>query len=441
MTESFESFESFESWGRFPKVRQEVFRPSWIADPIPFKKFSSVLPYGQGRSYGDSCLNDGGTILVTDRLNRLMTFDAAAGVLRCEAGMTLRDVLHVIVPRGWFLPVSPGTQFVSVGGAVANDIHGKNHHKAGTFGRFVRRFELLRSSGERLVCSPAENADVFAATVGGLGLTGLMTWIEFSLKRIPGPKMDVETVPFAGLEDFFRLSADSDRDFEYTVAWFDGFASPDRFRGLFYRGNHASPEDKVKLPSFQARLSVPFDLPSGLLNRWTIRAFNRLYHDWNAHKPAHRSVTYRSFFYPLDAVSHWNRVYGRRGFFQYQCVVPLGGAGRRPLAPLLEEVTRSGQGSFLAVLKVFGDLASPGLLSFPRPGVTLALDFPNRGRKTLDLLERLDAVVRGSGGAVYPAKDARMSAAAFQAFFPRWREFAKFVDPKFSSSFWRRVTT
>lgn len=432
---------SEESWGRYPKVSQKAFRPSWISEEIPFGSFDTVLPYGQGRSYGDSCLNDGGTILVTDRLNRLIGFDAESGVLRCEAGATLEDILDVIVPRGWFLPVSPGTRFVSVGGAVANDIHGKNHHKAGTFGRFVRRFELLRSSGERLVCSPAENADVFAATVGGLGLTGLMTWVEIALRRIPGPQIALETVPFTGLEDFFRLSDDSDRDFEYTVAWFDGLAPPDRFRGLFFRGNHASPEDKVKLPSFHVRLSVPFDLPSGLLNRWTIRAFNRLYHDWNAHKPAQRSVTYGSFFYPLDTISHWNRVYGRRGFFQYQCVVPKGEAGSRPISGVLEEVAKSRQGSFLAVLKVFGDPVSPGLLSFPRPGVTLALDFPNRGKKSLDLFERLDAVVRDAGGAVYPAKDARMSAAAFQAFFPRWREFSKFIDPKFSSSFWRRVSS
>jgi FAD/FMN-containing dehydrogenase len=412
-----------------------------MSEKIPFESFASVLPYGQGRSYGDVCLNDGGTLLLTSRLDRLIAFDAENGVLRCEAGTTLEAILSVIVPRGWFLPVTPGTQFVSVGGAVANDIHGKNHHKAGTFGRYVRRFELARSSGERLVCSPEENAELFRATVGGLGLTGLVTWVEISLKRISGPRVDVETVPLTGLEDFFRLSAESDRDFEHTVAWFDGLAPPERFRGLFYRGNHAAPEDKVKLPDFRARLSVPCGLPSGLLNRRTIRAFNWLYYDWSAHKPSRRSVSYRSFFYPLDAVSHWNRIYGRRGFFQYQCAVPLGDEGRRPVAPLLEVVARSGQGSFLSVLKVFGDMASPGLLSFPRPGVTLAMDFPNRGRKTLELFDRLDALVRDAGGAVYPAKDARMSAAAFQAFFPRWREFEKFVDPKFSSSFWRRVTS
>ncbi len=435
-----EAFESFESWGRFPKVRQDVFRPGWAADPIPFEKFSSVLPYGQGRSYGDSCLNDGGTLIVTDRLNRLASFDAEAGVLRCEAGATLEDILGVIVPRGWFLPVSPGTQFVSVGGAVANDIHGKNHHKAGTFGRFVRRFELLRSSGERLVCSPAENADLFGATIGGLGLTGLMTWVEFALKKIPGPHIDVETLPFHSLEDFFRLSDAGDRDFEYTVAWFDGLSSPEKFRGLFYRGNHSAPPDRVKAPSMNLRFAVPFNCPSALLNRWTLGAFNRLYYDWNAHKPARHSVPYRPFFYPLDTVGRWNRVYGRRGFFQYQCVVPKGEPGRRPVAAVLQEVAKSGQGSFLSVLKLFGDRASPGLLSFPRPGVTLAMDFANRGQKTFDLLERLDGLVRDAGGAVYPAKDARMSAASFQSFFPRWREFAKFVDPKFSSGFWRRVT-
>jgi FAD/FMN-containing dehydrogenase len=432
--------EAWESWGRYPKARQKAYRLSWISEKVPFESFDSVLPYGQGRSYGDSCLNDGGTLLATSGLDHLIALDTAQGVLRCEAGATFDDLLKVIVPKGWFLPVSPGTRFVSVGGAIANDIHGKNHHRAGTFGRHVRRFELLRSSGERLLCSPNENADLFAATIGGLGLTGLMTWVEFSLKEIPGPQIDVETVPMTGLEDFFRLSEESDRDFEYTVAWFDGLSGPEGFRGLFYRGNHASPPDKVKLPALRLGIAVPFSLPAGLLNVLTLKAFNRFYYDWNAHKPARQLTDYAPFFYPLDSVAHWNRIYGRRGFFQYQCVVPKGEPGKRPIAAVLEEVARSGQGSFLAVLKIFGDLASPGLLSFPRPGVTLAMDFPNRGQKTLDLLERLDGLVRPAGGSVYPAKDARMSALSFQTYFPRWREFAKQIDPKFSSSFWRRVT-
>lgn len=430
-----------ESWGGYPKARQEIFPLRWLDDPIPFEKFSSVLPYGQGRSYGDSCLNDGGALLLTSGLDRFIAFDAASGVIRCEAGVTLDAILRVIVPKGWFLPVTPGTRFVSVGGAVANDIHGKNHHRAGTFGRHVRRFELLRSSGERLVCSPSENADYFNATIGGLGLTGLMTWVEFSLKKIPGPEMDLETLPISELEDFFRISGQSDEGFDYTVAWFDGLCEPGWFRGLFYRGNHAHPADRVRTPKMKFAASVPFHPPSGLLNRWTIKAFNKLYYDWNAHKPRHRVVSQNSFFYPLDAVSHWNRIYGRRGFFQYQCVVPEGEPGKRPIALVLDAVARSGQGSFLAVLKVFGSLASPGLISFPRPGVTLAMDFPNRGQKTLDFLEKLDGIVRVAGGSVYPAKDARMSAQSFQNYFPQWRDFSKYVDPKFSSGFWRRVTS
>lgn len=432
---------SAESWGRYPKAEQDLHALRWRNDPIPFERFSSVLPYGQGRSYGDSCLNDGGTLLLTSGLDRLIAFDAVNGLLRCEAGTTLEEILSVIVPRGWFLPVSPGTQYVSVGGAVANDIHGKNHHREGTFGRHVRAFELLRSSGERLVCTPDRNVELFRATIGGLGLTGLMTWIEFALKKIPGPHIDLETLPLSGLEEFFRISEDSDADHEYTVAWFDGLVPLEKFRGLYYRGNHSAPPDRVKLPSFGLKPSVPFNVPSFVLNAWTLRAFNRFYHDWNAHKPARHSVPYRPFFYPLDSVGHWNRVYGKRGFFQYQCVVPKGEPGNRPIAAILEEVAKSGQGSFLSVLKIFGGLPSPGLLSFPRPGVTLAMDFANRGRKTFDLLDRLDAAVVSAGGSVYPAKDARMSAAAFQAFFPQWREFSKFVDPKFSSGFWRRVTS
>jgi len=430
------------SWGNYPRPgHQDILTPRWRCNTLPVPaKNSTLLPRGLGRSYGDSCLNDGGTLLDTRRLNHFMGFDRDTGVLRCEAGLSFSEILEASTRHGWFLPVSPGTKHITVGGAVANDIHGKNHHRVGTFGRFVRRLELLRSDGERLVCSPAENETLFRATIGGLGLTGLMTWVEFQMKRVPSEFLDVESIRFTNLDEFFELAEDSDAKFEYTVAWVDCMARDRNLgRGLFLRGNHREASAATPPRRPPRWLAVPLYAPGFLLNGLTIRAFNALYYGRQRERISSRVSHFEPFFYPLDFVAHWNRLYGRRGFLQYQCVVPYGG-DREAVQGLFSRISASGEASFLAVLKVFGDLPSPGLLSFPRPGVTLALDFPNRGRRTLDLLEELDSIVRRFGGRVYPAKDARMSARSFQIFYPEWLELAQYVDPAFSSSFWRRVT-
>jgi len=427
------------SWGNYPAADgQQVHRLRWRDDRWPAGG-GTLLPRGLGRSYGDSCLNAGGTLLDTRQLDRFMHFDRQAGLLRCEAGTSLAAVLDLIVPAGWFLPVTPGTRQVTVGGCVANDVHGKNHHRAGTFGCFVERFELARSDGERRICAPAENSELFRATLGGLGLTGLVTWVEFRLRRIAGPRMDYESIRFSGLDEFFALAAESDRTFEYTVAWIDCRARGRSLgRGLFLRGNHAADARSIARPRPE-RLAVPCLAPEFLLNRATLWAFNTAYY-WRQPRRLRRGEMHAErFFYPLDGIADWNRLYGRRGFLQYQCVVPHA-AGPDAVRALVQRVADSGEGSFLAVLKIFGDRPSPGLLSFPRPGVTLALDFPQRGASTLDLLEGLDRELCGWGGRVYPAKDARMSARSFQASYPEWREFARWIDPAFSSSFWRRVT-
>jgi FAD/FMN-containing dehydrogenase len=412
----------------------------WRTDPPDLSRFEQpVLPFGQGRSYGDTCLNDGGVLLDTGFLSRFISFDETTGVLRCEAGTTLAALLELTVPRGWFPGVTPGTRHVSLGGAIAHDVHGKNHHRGGTFGRDVRCFELLRSNGQRLVCSRTENADLFAATIGGMGLTGLILWAEVQLKKIRGPLIDVERVRFSGIDEFFDVSAESDAAFEYTVAWVDCLARGRALgRGIFFRGNHSAESAPPRARGAGRGVPVPFDFPATLLNRWTIGAFNALYYHRQMAKLVRSRTHFNPFFYPLDALRDWNRLYGRAGFLQYQCVVPR--EDRGPIRDVLACIAQSGFGSFLAVLKTFGEMASPGMMSFPRPGVTLALDFPFRGPRTLALFDQLDVIVRASGGAVYPAKDARMSAASFQSFFPRWREFAAFVDPKFSSSFWRRVS-
>ena len=432
-----------QSWGRYPDVEPAQVIPIYWRDELPdLASFERpILPYAYGRSYGDSCLNEGGVVLDVSHLRRFLAFDEREGVLRCEAGVSLAEILGLIVPRGWFLPVTPGTKYVSVGGAIANDIHGKNHHQAGTFGCHVTCFELLRSNGERLLCSPSENRELFCATIGGLGLTGVILWAEIRLQPIVSPLMKIERIRFASLDAFMQLSAASDQDYAYTVSWVDCLiGGKEACRGIFMRGNHdQSPAPKMR-PHGSLPLMVPFDLPSQVLNTFTVKSFNALYYRSQLSSTVHKVVHYDPFFYPLDSIKDWNRLYGRRGFLQYQCFVPFD-AGSEAMRDILERIRRSGQGSFLTVLKKFGDVPSPGLLSFPRPGLTLALDFAYRGQETLQLLENLDTIVRASGGAVYPAKDARMSAQSFQRYFPRWQEFARYVDPKFSSSFWRRVTT
>jgi FAD/FMN-containing dehydrogenase len=426
------------SWGRFPQASHTV-----ISVIDRHRSLSAqdraMLPYGNGRSYGDSCLNDGGALLYTKALDHFIEFNPESGELECEAGVQLADILDLVVPQGWFVPVTPGTRFITIGGAIANDVHGKNHHHAGNFGRHVLGMELLRSDGSRRMCSPTENPEWFAATVGGLGLTGLITRARIQLRRIAGPWMSAEVHRFENLAGFFRLSAASDRDYEYTVAWIDCLASGRNLgRGLFTRANHAPANPDRRPPAPSRRLRVPFTPPLSLINKLTLRGFNALYYHRQRQPVAHATTHYEPHFYPLDAIGDWNRIYGPRGFLQYQCVVPPG-AAEDGIAQLLRLIASSGTGSFLAVLKQFGPLGSPGMLSFPRPGTTLALDFPHQGKATLALLDQLDDVVAEAGGAVYPAKDARMSGAHFRQYFPAWESFRPFIDPRFSSSFWRRV--
>lgn len=445
----------YQSWGRYPEASQQVKVIEWVSDRIfPLKKaaptrHSFVLPYGQGRSYGDCCLNDGGLLLATRGLKRFVAFDAQTGLLRCESGVTLSEILDFCVARGYFLPVTPGTRFVSLGGALANDIHGKNHHRAGTFGCHVTQFELLRSDGQRLICSPKANSDLFKATIGGLGLTGLILWVELKLKKIENPFIRMESIKFGSLDEFFEISSASDRSFEHTVAWLDCVASGASFgRGIFMRGNYAADAElPAKLKSVARAdkylrphqiFNIPLDAPNFVLNNLSVRLFNTCYFNKQRSKEITRFVPYEPFFYPLDAVGNWNRIYGNRGFMQFQCVVP-GGDKNEPLQSLLRVVVDSGQASFLAVLKEFGDAASPGILSFPRRGVTLCLDIPHNGQTTLKLMQHLDEMVRGFGGRMYPAKDACMSAQSYRTYYPQLEKFSPFIDRQFSSSFWRRV--
>lgn len=428
------------SWGRFPAstpAHVRVMRWSG-AEPVWSPADAPMLAYGQGRSYGDVCLNNGGTLIRTDAMDMILHLDTVRGVVRVEAGCTFDALLQVLVPRGWFLPVVPGTRFVSVGGAIANDIHGKNHHRRGTFGRHVRRFELLRSSGDRVECSPSEHADVFAATIGGLGLTGCITWAEIQCMPITSTTMDAERIKVRSLDESIAVLTASNAH-EYSVAWVDTTA-PERQlgRGHVITADHAR-GDRTRTLRLDASslVDVPVDAPSWLLRPWSMQIFNTVFHHRQRRNVASFHQPMASYFWPLDAVHRWNRLYGKRGMLQYQVVVPQDRAD--VVHTILATFRRSGIAAFLAVLKIFGDVPSPGLLSFPRPGLTLSVDLAHQGAMMLRVLDELDAQVVDAGGRVYPAKDARMSAETFRRSFPEVERLVPLIDPAFSSSFWRRV--
>jgi FAD/FMN-containing dehydrogenase len=368
----------------------------------------------------------------------LLHFDSSTGLLRCESGTALAQILQFAVPLGWFLPVSPGTKYVSVGGAIANDIHGKNHHVAGSFGSHVPSFELVRSDGIRLVCSPEQNAEMYSATIGGMGLTGLITWAEIQLRPIASRKIRYAGIKFRGIDEFLSLSSSNNHS-EYTVAWIDCISRGRNFaRGIYMLGDHSEVVEPKKT-SREPRLTVPFDFPSWALNRTSMRIFNELYYRKQLRRQVTGLVDYEPFFYPLDSILHWNRIYGKRGFLQFQCVIPWR-YGRDGIVAILETIADSGLASFLAVLKVMGDVPSPGMMSFPQPGITLALDIAIVPGITFPLFERLAEMTRELDGRLYPAKDARMTGQQFRSFYPQWREFAEYRDPAFTSAFWERVT-
>ena len=437
----------YRSWGRTVAGEHLVFRPRTAGEAravLAAAGPASILPYGNGRSYGDVGLNPGGRLIDCRGLDHFIDFDRESGVLTCEAGVRLADILAAISRPAadggaWFLPVSPGTRFVTVGGAIANDVHGKNHHAQGCFGSHVLGFELARSDGTVLSCSPRSRPELFAATIGGLGLTGVVLSACLQLRRVAGTAVETEDIRFGRLADFFALVAESDADWEYTAAWVDCLATgPVLGRGIFSRARHLAGVGAAP-PQPAPSLALPLDLQLSPLNKLSLAAFNAGYfHKLGRNGRRRRVGSYEPVLYPLDRIGGWNRLYGRRGFFQFQCVVPPAVA-RDATAELLARIAASGQGSMLSVLKSFGDRPSPGLLSFPMPGITLALDFPDRGAPTRELLAALEAVVVTAGGRLYPAKDSLMTAETFRRGYPRFAELLRQTDPAMSSGFARRV--
>jgi FAD/FMN-containing dehydrogenase len=432
--------EPLYSWGRVPDAPQTPHAVHWrdelgrVVDDV-VRAHGTTLPFGNGRSYGDSCLAASDHVVQTKALDRVIDDEWKIGIIRAESGITLGEILALAIPRGWFLPVAPGTQFATFGGAIANDVHGKNHHVRGTFGNHVRRFGLRRHGREAVTCSPTEQPELFAATIGGLGLTGIIDWAEIKLMPIRSTFIDGTAMRFDSLTEFFVLSRELDPHHEYSAAWIDCLSKAGR--GVLMVGNHATGGDLQ--PSRRGKPQVPLTPRWSLINKLTLRVFNEVY--WRAHRSERGSlwVDYEPFLFPLDRVLNWNRIYGRKGFQQYQCVIPED-AAEPAMSELIAATAKAGQGSCLAVLKRCGATASPGLLSFPMPGTSLALDFPQSASLERDLFPRLDAIVRDARGRLYPAKDAHMTGADFRRAYPAWEKVEALRDPALNSRFWQRVT-
>lgn len=398
-----------------------------------------LLGFGNGRSYGDSCHNSSGSLIDMRSHSRILGFDKATGVLEAEAGLLLSDLIDHVAPHGFFPAVVPGTKFVTLGGAIANDIHGKNHHRRGTFGNHVISFNLQQSDGDEKICSRAQNADLFRATIGGMGLTGLITKASIRLMKVSSLNIEEVVTPIGSIDEYFDCSAEADEKNEYSVAWIDQLATGRaEGRGLLMTGNHARGLSRSNKLQSRSHLAVPVQPPLNLLNRPLVRLFNIAYRTAKSRKTARHVTNNNAFFFPLDGVAHWNRLYGPNGLVQHQSVIPEREA-RQAIPNLLQTARDAGEASFLTVLKRFGELASPGLMSFPRPGYTLTLDFAFRGPRTVELLKSLNRITIEAGGAINPYKDAFMGPETFAASFPSWPEVEAFRDPAFMSDFWSRT--
>lgn len=439
-------------WGRYPVERCHVHRPekrSDVARVLTSGEQPSYISRGLGRSYGDAALNQDGGVISHLRLNRFLAFHTETGVLECEAGVSLADIAQTFLPRGFFLPVTPGTKYVTVGGAIASDVHGKNHHVDGTFAEFVLDFRLQTPTGEALTCSREENSEVFWATIGGMGLTGAILSARIRLRHVESAYVRADYRKAGNVDEALSAFVQSDNSYRYSVAWIDCLASGASLgRSVLMQANDAtadevcaerSAQDPFALPK-KRTITIPFYFPAGTLNRASIQVFNTLYY-WKQRDAVGKLIDYESFFYPLDSVGDWNRLYGKRGFVQYQAALPVDG-GREGIRALLERLSAAKRASFLAVLKRFGP-ANPGLLSFPFEGYTLALDLPNRDGLQRFLRE-LDEITLRFGGRVYLAKDAALTPETFSAMYPRADEFRRVkreLDPegRLSSSLARRV--
>jgi len=428
------------NWGNYPVIscdESSFSQEEQVQDFI--STHSSVIARGNGRCYGDASLAQHS--VSTLKYDKVLAFDTTKGIFECQSGMTLDQILDIIVPQGWFLPVTPGTKFITVGGAVASDVHGKNHHVDGSFSGHIIDMDVITGNKETITCSPADHSDLFWATCGGMGLTGIITRVKFGLKKIDTAYIRQKQIKARNLEDLIRLFEEY-KDYTYSMAWIDCLQKGDSFgRGILIVGEHARPEElneqqrkaPLQLPA-KRKLSLPFNLPSFALNTLTVKAFNWLYYLKNTKREINNVIPYEPFFYPLDAILHWNRGYGKAGFVQYQFVLPL--EKKEGLIAILQRISDAGLGSFLAVLKVFGRQDS--LISFPMEGYTLALDFPVR-KGLFEFLDKLDEIVLQYGGRLYLSKDARMKQEVFWQSYPNAQKFADIIKTYNGAKLFRSV--
>ncbi len=427
------------NWGNYPVIESDEKAFSFTEDIQDYvRQHEHFITRGNGRCYGDASLAP--ATLSTLKYDKIISFDDINGLFECQSGLTLDRILEVIVPKGWFLPVTPGTKFISVGGAVASDVHGKNHHIDGSFSSHIIDMDIIGPAGEIITCSPNEKKDLFWATCGGMGLTGIISRVKFDLKKIESSYIKQKQVKAKNLEEVIKLFDDY-KDYTYSVAWIDCLKKGDKFgRSILILGEHAKKEDlpenkkenPLKLPA-KKQIKFPFNLPSFVLNTFTVKVFNFLYYGKNFKKEINNIVSYEPFFYPLDAILHWNRGYGKKGFVQYQFVIPL--ENKEGLVEILKKISDKGLGSFLAVLKVFGK--QDDLISFPKEGYTLALDFPVR-KGLFEFLDELDEIVLKNSGRLYMSKDARMKPEILINGYERLPEFLSILkqynpDSKFKS--------
>ena len=428
------------NWGNYPAIScdESTFsQEEQVQDFI--STHSSVIARGNGRCYGDASLAQHS--VSTLKYDKVLAFDITNGIFECQSGITLDQILDIIVPQGWFLPVTPGTKFITVGGAVASDVHGKNHHVDGSFSGHIIDMDIITGNKETITCSANDHSDLFWATCGGMGLTGIITRVKFSLKKISTAYIRQKQIKARNLEDLIRLFEEY-KDYTYSMAWIDCLQKGDTFgRGILIVGEHATPEElneqQRKAPlqlAAKRKLSVPFNLPSFALNTLTVKAFNWLYYLKNTKREINNVIPYEPFFYPLDAILHWNRGYGKAGFVQYQFVLPL--EKKEGLVAILQKISDAGLGSFLAVLKVFGKQDS--LISFPMEGYTLALDFPVR-KGLFEFLDKLDEIVLQYGGRLYLSKDARMKQEVFWKSYPNAQKFADIIKTYNGAKLFRSV--
>lgn len=419
-----------KGWGNYPQLEAVVLSPDTQQDLKRLVQKGNLIARGNGRAYGDSAVNEHLTLDMT-RFNHILEFNEDTGVVTAEAGVLLADIIDVFLPRGWFPPVTPGTKFVTIGGMTASDVHGKNHHLDGAFSSFIDWIELLDGDGNVKKCSRRQNKELFNWTIGGMGLTGIILRIAFRLKRVETGWIEQRIVRTQNLADTMQVFEDNDAS-PYSVAWIDcATRGPKSGRSLVMLGSHAnqsdlSPEQRDDLfpKPRPRRLKVPFTFPGFVLNKYSVRIFNEAYYRWAGRSTQTQHVKWDGYFYPLDSIGDWNKIYGRKGFAQFQCAIPMSSAASA-LAEILDAVSRSSQGSFLSVLKRFGPQDNP--FSFPLDGYTLTLDFPIN-KASLRLMEKLDEITLRHSGRFYLAKDSRMTADVFHASDPRIIKFVKARD-------------